>query len=304
MSHKRGRLISARAGRGATSFVVRNCISGPDPVVGESFRIRRWDRTRPNHPTRVMQAVRPRARLAAWPARTPLPGPSSPGGPVERPAARRPPLRALQPRAGRPAAADPRQVAAALWGAWGGCRRTLSSSFKNTPHAVTALDRRCPGCGADGVLVAREGRTPDGAFYPPLGTPGALRSPASSGFKIYGEQPRSPPASIRSAWSSPTTAADWPRAPTSRSYVDGDKVGRGSRRAHGAHALLRRRDAGPSVVTGATPVSRRPDGSDNAFTGRVLWVSDRRGRGSRGSRPSDQARRNACASRWRDSRTP
>ena len=46
-------------------------------------------------------------------------------------------------------------------------------------------------------------------------------------FKIYGERPRCRPASTRSGWSSPTTAAGSARAATSTLFLDGDKVGEG-----------------------------------------------------------------------------
>ena len=77
-------------------------------------------------PGRLDAGVRPRRGQPGEAARAAAPVPDR-GGEVQRPAARRPSLRALQPRHGRAAAARARHLAAALRRAWGGCPRTPSS---------------------------------------------------------------------------------------------------------------------------------------------------------------------------------
>ncbi len=59
---------------------------------------------------------------------------------------------------------------------------------------------------------------------------------------------------------------------TSRSSSTANKVGAGSRRGHGADALLRRRDDRRRLATPATPVSDDYARRDSAFNGRVEWV--------------------------------
>ena len=84
---------------------------------------------------RRLGALRPRRLDAGLRPRDRQPG-EAPGAPasvhhrgreVQRPAARRPPLRALQPRHGGAAPARARQLAAAVRHRWGGCPRTPSS---------------------------------------------------------------------------------------------------------------------------------------------------------------------------------
>ncbi len=62
------------------------------------------------------------------------------------------------------------------------------------------------------------------------------------GVRRRGDGHRSRRASIRCAWSSPTTAAAWPRAATSPSTTTGTPSGRRPRRGDAADGLLRRRD--------------------------------------------------------------
>ena len=88
--------------------------------------------------------------------------------------------------------------------------------IKNKSHAVTA-QIEVPEGGAEGVIVAQGGAYAGWSLYLHEGRPAyCYNFFGLQRFKIYGSNP-SPPASTRSAWSSPTTAADWPRAVTSRS---------------------------------------------------------------------------------------
>ena len=113
---------------------------------------------------------------------------------------------------------------------FGGMGRLSENSvvvIKNKSHAVTAeidvpdgrrrgRDRR-PGRRLRRLEPVREGRQARLLLQP-------LRPPAVQGRRATR---RSPPASTRCGWSSPTTAAGSARAARSTLYLDGDKVGEG-----------------------------------------------------------------------------
>ena len=78
------------------------------------------------------------------------------GGEVQRPPARRPPRRALQPRPRRPAAARPRQPADPVRRHGPADRELGHRRSKNKSHAVTA-QIEVPEGGAEGVIIAQGG---------------------------------------------------------------------------------------------------------------------------------------------------
>ena len=100
-------------------------------------------------------------------------------------------------------------------------------SIKNKSFSVTA-EVDVPDGGAEGVIIAQGGRFGGWAVYVKDGR-------AKFVYNVLGIQEfadrrptrRSRPARTRCGWSSPTTAAAWPRAATSRSYYDGTAVGKG-----------------------------------------------------------------------------
>ena len=99
--------------------------------------------------------------------------------------------------------------------------------IKNKSHAVTA-EIEVPSGGADGVIVAQGGAFGGWSLYLKDGRPAYC-------YNLFGlaalqglrRRRRSRPASTRSAWSSPTTAAGSARAAPSRSSSTATKVGEG-----------------------------------------------------------------------------
>ena len=129
---------------------------------------------------------------------------------------------------------------------YGGMGRLSENSvlvLKNTSHAVTA-QIEVPGGGADGVLVAQGGAYAGWSLYLHEGRPAyCYNFFGLQRFKIYGEQPVPPgehQVRMEFAYDGGGLARRRPHALRRRRQGR-----RGSRRAHGAHALLRRRDAGP-----------------------------------------------------------
>ncbi len=149
------------------------------------------------------------------------------GGQVQRPPARRSPLRALQPGARRPAAADHGQ-AQMLFGGMGRLSEgSVVLSTKNKSYSLTA-EIEVPEAGAEGVIVAKGGRR---RRLEPLRQGRQAQATATTSSASSSTSPRarsrSPPASTRSGWSSGTTAAAWRRAGRCRCIVDGKKDGEG-----------------------------------------------------------------------------
>ena len=142
-------------------------------------------------------------------------------------------------------------------------------NLKNKSHAVTAQLVVADG-GAQGVLIAQAAPSAAGACTPPAaGRPtattcsgcNASRSPATG---------RSRPASIRCGWSSPTTAAGWPRAAPSPCSSTVRRSARAAfRDPADAVSLDETTDVGSDS---ATPVSDDYGPKDSAFTGRVRWI--------------------------------
>ena len=135
------------------------------------------------------------------------------GREVQRPAARRPALRALQPGSRRPAAARPRHLAAPLRPD-GPAVRELRRRDQEQVARDHGADRRprggrrrrdhLPGRRLRRLRALRERRKAGVLLQP-------LRPAAVQGLR---RETRSPPASTRCGWSSPTTAAGSGRAAT------------------------------------------------------------------------------------------
>ncbi len=164
---------------------------------------------------RLVAGLRPRRRQPGEAPRAPA-SVHHRGGEVQRPPARRPALRALQPRHGRSASARPRQLAAAvrLDGAIDGELRHREQEQVVLDHGRAGGARgrsrgsdRLPGRRLRRLRALRQRRQAGVLLQP-------LRPAAVQGLR---RRARSPPASTRCGWSSPTTAAASGRAATSRS---------------------------------------------------------------------------------------
>ena len=142
--------------------------------------------------------------------------------------------------------------------------------LKNKSYAVTAaIDIPDEGAG-------RRDRRPGGAFggwtlYAHEGRPAYCYNLFGlQRFKVYGEEP-SPLASIRFAWSSPTTAAASARAGTATLYLDGEKVGEG--RVEATVPMVFSADETTDIGSDtATPVTDDLVEGKTHFSGRVRWV--------------------------------
>ena len=157
---------------------------------------------------------------------------------------------------------------------FGGMGRLSENSvlvIKNKSHAVTA-QIEVPEGGARGRDRRPGRRLRRLEPLPPRGPPGLLlqplRPPAVQGLR---RAARRPPASTRSGWSSPTTAAASPRAATSRST---STATRSARAASSTPCRWSSRPTRPLDVgrDSATPVSDDHGPRTTAFTGRVRWV--------------------------------
>ena len=100
-------------------------------------------------------------------------------------------------------------------------------SIKNKSFSVTA-EVDVPDGGAEGVIIAQGGRFGGWAVYVE-GRQGQVRLQRARhpGVRHRGRRRRSRPAPTRCGWSSPTTAAGWPRAATSPSTTTATPVGTG-----------------------------------------------------------------------------
>ena len=168
---------------------------------------------------------RPRGRAARAARAAPTPVPDR-GRQVQRPAARRPAVRAVQLRSGRPPAADPRQPPGPV--RWDGpAVRELGRRHEEQVPCHHGRGRR-PG-----------GRRPTDASSRKAARSGAGRCTCTRGspaycynlfgiqrFKVYGDDVV-PSGDIRSASSSRMTAAGSARVAPPTLYVDGSKVGEG-----------------------------------------------------------------------------
>ena len=123
---------------------------------------------------RLDAGARPRGR-AAREARGAAAALPHRGRQVQRAAARRPPRRALQLRSGRPAAAHPGQLAAALR-RHGPAHRELGRVLKNKSHSVTA-EIVVPESGAEGVIIAQGGAFGGWSLYAQGRQAGVLLQP-------------------------------------------------------------------------------------------------------------------------------
>ena len=126
-----------------------------------------------------------------------------------------------------PPAARPAATRQMLFGGMGRLTENSVVVMKNKSHAVTA-EIVVPDGGAKGVIVAQGGAFGGWSLYAQGRQAGVLLQPLRpAALQGRRRASRSPPASTRSAWSSPTTAAGSARAAPSTLYVDGSKVGEG-----------------------------------------------------------------------------
>ena len=150
------------------------------------------------------------------------------GRQVQRPAPRRPPLRALQPRHGRATAAGPGQHPAPVR------RHGPPVRELDRRHEEQVATRSPPRStsrtgGADGVIVAQGGAFGGWTLYV-QGWPArrtATTCSGSSSSRSYGDDADPGRRRTRSAWSSPTTAAASARAARCRCSSTATKVGDG-----------------------------------------------------------------------------
>ena len=175
-----------------------------------------------------------------------------------------------------------------LFGGMGRLTENSVVNLKNKSHAVTA-QIVVPDSGAQGVLIAQGGAFGGWSLYAtetagrPTATTcsgcNASRSPATG---------RSRPASTRCGWSSPTTAAGWPRAAPSPCTSTASKVGEG--RVEGTQPMLFSPDETTDVGSdSATPVSDDYGPKDQRLHRPGALGRDRPGRRRRRPGPSHHA---------------
>ena len=172
-------------------------------------------------------------------------------------------------------------------------------SIKNKSFSVTA-EVDVPDGGADGVIIAQGGRFGGWAVY-------AKDGKAKFVYNVLGIQEFATEADdadpgrapTRCGWSSPTTAAAWPRAATSPSTTTATAVGTGRVERHPADDLLRRRDHRHRLRVRHHRHPRlhrpRPAGSPARSTGC-------RSTSATTTTTTSSTRRNASASPWPGSR--
>ena len=158
-----------------------------------------------------------------------------------------------------------------LFGGMGRLSENSVVSIKNKSHSVTA-EVVVPEGGAKGVIIAQGGSVGGWSLY-------AKDGKLKYCYNFFGidltsstaDARRSRPARIRCAWSSPTTAAAWPRAARSRSTYDGQQVGEGRVETTQPMAFSADEtcDVGREI---GSPVSPDYGPQDNAFSGEVNWV--------------------------------
>ena len=218
---------------------------------------------------RLQPGPRPRRRAAREAGRAAT-AVADRGRQVQRAAARRPLRRAGQPGAGRTTDPHPRQLAAVLrrhGPAVGEQRRqhqeqvVLGHRRRRRPRR-----RRQRGDHRPGRPVRRLGRLLQGRQ-------GQVRLQRARHPRVPDRRRhrRSPPATTRCAWSSPTTAADWPRAATSPSTTTAPPVGTG--RVEHTQPMIFSADETTDIghETGTT-VTPDYTAQTSRFTGKIHWV--------------------------------
>jgi arylsulfatase A-like enzyme len=141
--------------------------------------------------------------------------------------------------------------------------------IKNKSHAVTA-QIEVPEGGAEGVIVAQGGAYAGWSLYLHEGRPAYCYNLLGvQRFKIYGEQPV-PAGEHQIRMEFAYDGGGLAKGGDVTVYLDGDKVGDG-RVEHTVPMLFSGDETTDLGRDSATPVSD-DHGTDNAFTGRVLWV--------------------------------
>ena len=144
-------------------------------------------------------------------------------------------------------------------------------SIKNKSFSVTA-EVEVPEKGADGVIIAQGGRFGGWALYAKDGRAKFVYNTLGiHEFATDGRRRRSPPAPTRCAWSSPTTAAGWPRAATSPCTTTGSRSGRG--RVEATQPMVFSADETTDIgYESGTTVSPDYTAHGSRFTGKIHWV--------------------------------
>ena len=210
---------------------------------------------------------RPRAADARQAARAPAAVVDG-GDEVQRAPARRPDRRAAQPRHRRPAAARPRQLAGAVR------RHGPPLGVQRPQHQEQVVHGH-----RGGRRRGRGGQRPDHRPGRALRRLVALRQGRQGGLRLQparassSSRPRptnrSRRARTRSGWSSPTTAADSPRAAPSRSTTTACRWARDASSA--TQPFIFSADETTDVgYDSGTPVSA--DTPPGRFTGTINWV--------------------------------
>ena len=172
----------------------------------------------------------------------------------------------------------------------GAADRELDPRARRTSRTRSRRRSSCPRAARRGVIVAQGGAFGGWTLYVKEGKPAYCYNLFGiQRFKIYGERADSRRASIRCAWSSPTTAAVSARAAPSRSTSTASKVGEG--RVDATVPMVFSGDETTDVGSDSgTPVTDDLGSDELDFSGRVRWVADRHRRGRRGRRPPDHSR--------------
>ena len=192
------------------------------------------------------------------------------GGQVQRAPARRPADRALQPRPRRAAAARSEGSSQLLFGGMGRLSENSVINIKNKSHSVTA-ELEVPDGGAEGVIISQGGAFAGWSLYVKDGKPKyAYNFLGLQRFTIDGDA-RSRRGSTRCGWSSPTTAAGWPRAAPSRSTSTATRSGEG--RVEATVPMVFSADETCDIGSDtASPVTPDYTPETSHFTGKVDWV--------------------------------
>ena len=156
-----------------------------------------------------------------------------------------------------------------LFGGMGRLAENCVVNIKNKSHSVTA-EMVVPESGAEGVIIAQGGNIGGWSLYAKNGKLKYCYNFCGVHRYTSRARDRSRRARTRCAWSSPTTAAAWPRAARSRCTSTARRSAR-ARRPDRGDGLLRRRDLRCRRrirLAGHRGLS----GSGNEFSGEVNWV--------------------------------
>ncbi len=217
---------------------------------------------------RLDPGPRPRGRAAGQASR-PAAAVHHRGRQVQRPAARRPPVRAVQPGHGRAPTARPRRDPAPLR-RMGRLSENSVVVIKNKSHAVTA-DFVVPDGGGHGALIAQGGAFGGWTLYMVDGRPAYCYNLFGlQRFKVVGTEAL-PAGEHQVRVEFTYDGGGIGKGGTATLYADGAKVGEG--RVDATVPIAFSADETTDVgVDSATPVTDDLVEGKTAFTGKVRWV--------------------------------